>query len=73
MPWLLFSAALSYEKANRNPLIYKELRLFLYVPKICVPSFQQYFPTQKIILDSGTFRELVSKLGVFYKILFTLQ
>ena len=55
----LFSAVFSYEKVNRNSLIYKELRLFLYVPKICVPSFRQYFPAQKIIHHFGTFRELV--------------
>ena len=55
----LFSAVLSYEKANRNSLIYKELRLFLYVPKICVPYFRQDFPAKKIIRHLGTFRELV--------------
>ena len=63
----LFSAVFSYEKANRNSLIYKELRLFLYVPKICVPSFWQYFPAQKIIHHLGTFRELVPECVAFDK------
>ena len=68
----LFSAVLSYEKANRNSLIYKELRLFFYVPKICVPSFRQYFPAQKIIRHLGTFRELFPILWLEFYFSFSI-